>query len=161
MIRKTSIVAIGVLIGGSFYLLLIDTVSLPEVYVLAGVALACGLLFEFSREHGFEEARIAPRMLAGVWRLAVKIPVDIGLLIREAIAQLAHPQASRGAFRAVRFGATERTPEATGRRALTEALGSVSPNTLVLGVDCERGRLIVHQLRRQGSAEDLDVLRLG
>ena len=81
MIRRAPIVTIGLLIGGSFYLLLIDTTSLPELYVLAGVALACGLAFRVSREQGFAEARVALRMLAGVWRLAVKIPLDIALVM--------------------------------------------------------------------------------
>lgn len=161
MIRRASIVLIGALVGGGFYLLLIDTASPPELYVLAGVALACGALFAISFEQGFEEARVAPRMLANAWRLALRIPLDIGLLVREALVQLMHPRPSRGSFRAVRFTATETTPEASARRALTEALGSVAPNTIMLGVDSDRGLLLVHQLHRQGPAADLDVLRLG
>jgi hypothetical protein len=38
MIRRAWIVLVGLLIGGGFYLLLIDTNDLPELYVLAGVA---------------------------------------------------------------------------------------------------------------------------
>lgn len=153
--------ALGLLIGGGFYLLLIDTTSLPELYVLAGVALACGVAFLISREQAFEEARIRPAMLATIWRLAVRIPLDIVLVSREAVAQLVRPRASRGSVRTVRFRAVARTSEDTARRALAEALGSVAPNTVVLGVDSERGLLAVHQLRRQGEAEELDVLRLG
>jgi hypothetical protein len=61
----------------------------------------------------------------------------------------------------VRYSAVEEDPFDTGRRALTEAFGSVAPNTVVVGVDAERGLLLVHQLRPQGEPEDLDVLRLG
>lgn len=152
---------LGLLIGGGFYLLLIDTASLPELYVLAGVALACGLLFLVSREQGFVEARITPALFIGLWRLAVKIPLDIALVCSEAIAQLLRPRASRGSFRAVAFEAIHETPEDAARRGMAEALGSVAPNTIVIGVDPERRLLLVHQLRRQGPAEDLDVLRLG
>jgi hypothetical protein len=161
MIRRIWIVVVGLLIGGGFYLLLIDTSSLPELYVLAGVAVFCGLLFLISREEGFEEAQIRPEWLTRAWRLAGKIPVDIALVCREALAQLVRPRASRGEFRAVRFGAVTATSQDTGRRALTEAIGSVAPNTLVIGVDAERGVLLVHQLSRQGDAKDLDLLRLG
>jgi hypothetical protein len=161
MIRRLWLVTLGLLIGGGFYLLLIDTASLPELYVLAGVALFCGVAFFLSREEGFMEARVAPTMLLGLWRLALKIPLDIVVVCWEALAQLVRPRPARGSFRAVPFDATEQTAPDTGRRALTEALGSMAPNTIVVGVHVERGLLLVHQLRRQGPPEDLDVLRLG
>jgi hypothetical protein len=91
----------------------------------------------------------------------VKIPLDIALVCWQALAQLVRPRSSRGEFRAVRFRAVARTPQDTGRRALTEAVGSVAPNTVVIGVDADRGVLLVHQLSRQGDARDLDLLRLG
>jgi multisubunit Na+/H+ antiporter MnhE subunit len=161
MLRRAWIVVLGILIGGGFYLLLIDTASLPELYVLAGVALACGLLFLVSREQGFIEARVNPMLFIGIWRLVVRIALDIALVSWEAVAQLVRPRTPRGQFRTVRFGAVEETAEDTGRRAVAEAFGSMAPNTIVVGVDPKRHLLLVHQLRRQGPDEDLDVLRLG
>jgi hypothetical protein len=155
------IVALGALIGGGFYLLLIDTTSLPELVVLAGVALVCGLLFLISREEGFEESHISPGWLLGARRLAARVPLDIALVCSEGVAQLRRPRASRGRFRTVRFRAVAATPEDTARRALTEVFGSVAPNTIVIGVDRDRGLLLVHQLRPHGDAVDLDVMRLG
>jgi hypothetical protein len=161
LIRRGWGLIVGVLLGGGFYLLLIDTASLPELYLLAGVALACGVAFELAREQGFVEARIAPGWLLRLWRLALKIPTDIAFVCGEAVGQLVHPKPVRGAFRATPFGHTEATPEAAGRRALADTLGSVAPNTIVIGVDTERGLLLVHQLHRTGPPEDLDVLGLG
>ena len=51
--------------------------------------------------------------------------------------------------------------EDVGRHALTEWFGSVAPNAIVIGVDPDRELLLVHQLRRQGGADEFDVLRLG
>jgi hypothetical protein len=152
---------IAVVLGGAFYLLLIDTTSLPELYVLAGVALACGVGFQLAREQGFVEARIGPGWLLRSWRLIWRIPTDIVIVCWEAVAQLLHPRPSRGVFRATRFAATKETPEDTGRRALAETVGSIAPNTIIVGVDAERGLLLTHQLRRYGPPEDLDVTRLG
>jgi hypothetical protein len=151
----------GAVLGGAFYLLLIDTTSLPELYVLAGVALACGVAFAVGREHEFVEARISLSWLVRVRRLALRIPADVGVVCWEALVQLAAPRPARGVFRAAAFGAVKAEPADTGRRALVESLGSVAPNTIVVGVDAERGLLLVHQLRRQGDPGQLDVLGLG
>lgn len=159
--RRIAIFSIGVVLGGAVYLQLIDTTSLPELLVLAGVALACGVGFQLAREQGFVEARILPWWLVRSWRLAIRIPGDIAIVCWEALAQLARPRAVRGEFRARRWRANDPVPEHTGRRALAETVGSVAPNTIVVGVDPDNGLFIVHQLRRHGGPEDLDVTRLG
>jgi hypothetical protein len=151
----------GGVLGGGFYLLLIDTTSLPELYVLAGVAVACGLAFAVGHESEFVEARIRLSWLLRIGRLAKRIPLDIGLVCWEALVQLVAPRRTRGTFRAAAFGAVNPDPADAGRRALVEALGSVAPNTIIVGVDSERGLLLVHQLRRQGDPDQLDVLGLG
>ncbi len=161
MIRRLAIAAIGLLLGGSFYLLLIDTTSLPELYVLAGVALLAALAFVVSREEGVAEGSITPSMLRRGWRALASIPVHIGLVCWEAVVQLVSPRRHRGSFRAVQFRAGPENPRDIGRRGLTEALGSIAPNTIVIGVDPEHDLLLVHQLRRRGTPADLDVLGLG
>lgn len=160
-LRTAWILTLGLLVGGGFYFLLIDTASLPELYALAGVAAACAVAFALAREQGFTEALVVPWWLVSGWRVIFKIPLDIVLLCREAIMQLVAPRHRRGEFRAGPFGAVEHTPEDAGRRALSEWLGSLSPNTIVIGVDRERGVVLVHQLRRQGDAEQIDPLGLG
>lgn len=161
MIRVFARATVGLVVGGGFYFLLIDTTSLPELYVLAGVALACAAAFELAREQGFVEARVVPWWLVRSWRLIWRIPADIAIVCWEAVVQLVRPRPSRGVFRAVAYGATDQNAADTGRRALTETLGSFAPNTIVVGVDDERRLLLTHQLRRQGRPADLDVTRLG
>lgn len=161
MMRWIWMLGAGAVLGGGFYLLLIDTTSLPELYILGGVALACGVAFAVGHESEFVEARVRLRWLPRVGRLAARIPIDIGLVCWEALAQLARPRATRGMFRAAAFGAIKADSSDTGRRALVESLGSVAPNTIIVGVDSERGLLLVHQLRRQGDPDQLDVLGLG
>jgi len=160
-LKAPLIVLVGLLIGGGFYLLLIDTTSLPELYLLAGVALACALGFELAREQGFVEAQVLPWWLLGSWRLIWRIPLDIIIVCSEALAQAVKPRPERGVFRATAFAATAKTANDAGRRALAETVGSLAPNTIVVGVDAERGLLLTHQLRGHGPPRDLDVTRLG
>jgi hypothetical protein len=160
-LRTAWVFTLGVLIGGGFYFLLIDTASLPELYVLAGVAVGCATAFALAREQGFIESRIVPWWLLSGWRVVVKIPLDIGLLCWQAVVQLAAPKPARGLFRAARFEAVDDSPADTGRRALSEWVGSLSPNTIVVGVDPDRRLVLVHQLRRQGGTDQIDPLGLG
>ncbi len=158
--RRQVVTAIAVAISAGFYLVLIDTVSLPELCAMAGVLLLCGIGFWLSREQGFAEAEVSFRWLTRAWRPVAQVPSHIALVSWEALGQLMSPRRARGQFRAVRFEGAD-TDSDRGRRALTEALGSLAPNTIVVGIDPERNLLLVHQLHRSGDAHTLDVLRLG
>jgi hypothetical protein len=159
--RRLASAALGLLIGGGFYMLLINTSSQPELEAGAAGMLLAAIAFEISREQGFVEAVISPRWLAGAWRVLARVPVHVALVCFEAIRQLFTFAPRRGSFRAVSFGACDDDARDAGRRALAEALGSLAPNTIVVGVDTERKLLLVHQLHRQGGRDELDPLRLG
>jgi hypothetical protein len=158
--RRFALTLAGFVFAGAFYLLLVDTTSLPELYVLVGVALIATIAFEAAREQGFPEARFSLRWLSRAWHAVARVPLDTGLLCREAIAQLAQRRRERGQFRAVPFraGTSDRD---RGRYALTEIVGSLAPNTIVIGIDADSNLLLVHQLRRNGDRHDIDVLELG
>jgi hypothetical protein len=159
--RRLARATSGLLLAGGFYLLLIDTTDLPELYVLAGVALLAALAYEASRESGFVEVSLRLSWLLRSWRVVARVPEHIVLVSREALAQLFERKPVRGVFRAVPYEGGGDRPLDAGRRALTEALGSLAPNTIVIGVDTERNLLLVHQLHRQGGREELDALGLG
>src|SRR5205807_7671564 len=98
----------------------------------------------------------------GFWRVGMRVPGEVAVVSWEAIEQLITPKRTRGAFRAVTFEA-EGADDArdAGRRAIAEAFGSFTPNTIVIGIDQDRNLLLVHQLRKQGGREEVDPLRLG
>ncbi|HET7050845.1 MAG TPA: hypothetical protein VFI54_21445 [Solirubrobacteraceae bacterium] len=158
--RRLAVTLAGFALAGAFYLLLVDTTSLPELYVLVGVALIATIAFETAREQGFPEARFSLRWLSRAWRAVARVPLDSGVLCREALAQLVQRKRRRGQFRAVPFkaGTSERD---RGRYALTEIVGSLAPNTIIIGIDADSDLLLVHQLRRNGDRHELDVLELG
>jgi hypothetical protein len=66
-----------------------------------------------------------------------------------------------GSFRVVRFEDGDDHALHGGRVALAETFGSLAPNTYVVGVDRERGVMLLHQLRPTddpgGDADPLDV----
>jgi hypothetical protein len=95
----------------------------------------------------------------------IRVPGDIAGVSIAALVQLTARRASYGALRAVPFGDREGGGDdpatAAGRRALAEALGSLTPNTIVLGVDVERRLILAHELRPGRGRDSIDVLRLG
>ena len=158
--RRIAITLAGFTLAGAFYLLLVDTTSLPELYVLVAVALLATVAFEASREQGFPEARFSAAWLRRWLARGRAGPARHALLCREAIAQLRQRKRIRGQFRAVPFRAGTSEHD-RGRYALTEIVGSLAPNTIVIGVDADTDLLLVHQLRRNGDRDDIDVLELG
>jgi multisubunit Na+/H+ antiporter MnhE subunit len=158
--RRLTFLLVGFVLAGAFYLLLVDTTSLPELYVLGGVGLLGGVAFEASREEGFPEGRFSALWFRRAWRAFARVPLDMGLVCVEALAQLFTRRRVRGNFRAVPFKGGD-DPEARGRFALTDILGSLAPNTIVIGIDPDKELLLVHQLRPRGGREDIDMLDLG
>jgi hypothetical protein len=151
----------GFVLAGSFYLLLIDTTDLPELYAGVGACALAAAAFEVSREQGFAEVSISPLWLTGAWRLVLRVPADIARVSVMAVRQAVAPRPVRGTLRAVPFGACGDDSSDVGRRALAEALGSLAPNTIVIGVDLERHLILAHQLAPGGGTDAVDVLELG
>ncbi|HEY1568078.1 MAG TPA: hypothetical protein VGF68_13710 [Solirubrobacteraceae bacterium] len=151
----------GVVLAAAFYLVLIDTVDLPELYAGAGAVILAAAAYEAARRQGVAEARVSPRWMARGGRVIASLPRQIAWVSWQALAQLAAPRETRGTLRAVRFRAGGEGSSDVGRRALAEGLGSLAPNSIVVGIDDERDLLLVHQLRRHGGREELDPLELG
>ncbi len=153
--------ALGFLFAGAFYLLLIDITDLPELYAGAGAAILAAAGFEAGREQGFAEMSSTPRLLLRAWRAFARIPPDVLRVCLAIFQQLVHRRAERGTLRAVPFDfGSPDSPRDAGRRALAEALGSLAPNTIVVGIDPDRNLILAHQLYPSGGANAVDVLEL-
>jgi hypothetical protein len=152
----------GFVLAGALYLLLIDTATLPELIVGAVAAALAASGFELAREEG-EVGGLTARLrwLLTLHRAVKSVPTDIATLSLLAFRQLVRPKAVNGTFRAVPFRCGDDEDLETGRRAMAEAFGSFSPNTIIVGVDGERELILGHQLRPRGGREAIDVLRLG
>lgn len=159
--RSLAAASVGFVLAAAFYMLLIDNVGLPELYAAIAAVLLAGAAAGAARHQGVAEAQLSWRWMARAPRVLASVPQQIAWVSWEAIVQLVRPRAQRGRFRAVAFRAGGGDAEAVGRRAVAEALGSVAPNTIVIGVDGDSDLLLVHQLHRSGGREQVDVLELG
>ena len=147
--------------AGALYLLLIDITDLPELIVGIGAALLAAAGFELAREQELADLKTRIRWVARLYRPLLKVPSDVAAVSLVALGQLLRPRTVQGQFRAVPFREREDDRLVAGRRALAESFGSFAPNTIIIGIDGDRGVILGHQLRRSGSDDAIDVLDLG
>jgi multisubunit Na+/H+ antiporter MnhE subunit len=127
------------------YLLLADTVVAPELVagaVAATIATVGAALVHRERR----PLKLRRRWLPGAARAMFGIVGDLVPLARALVARGILRRDGEGTLIELPFTATGDGPEEAAYRALTEALGSLGPNTIVVDVDRRRGVLIAHQL---------------
>jgi multisubunit Na+/H+ antiporter MnhE subunit len=130
----------------ALWLALVDAVVLPELVagaVAAAIAATGAVLVRAQRR-----VLLRPRSawLRGVWRALPRVPLDLGPLAAALWRRGVRRRDERGSLVEVPYAAVGDDPRAAAHRVLTQTLGSLGPNTFVVGVDHERRVLLVHQL---------------
>jgi Na+/H+ ion antiporter subunit len=146
---------------GGVWLVLVDSAKLPELITGAVVAAIAATGAELVRAQRHQRLRVPLRGLRRAWRPVARAPLDLALVSGAILRQLVERRPARGRVRALPFRHGGGAPDAVGRRALAEGLGSFAPNTIVIGVDDQRNLILVHQLVPSGDAAGtLDPLEL-
>jgi multisubunit Na+/H+ antiporter MnhE subunit len=146
--------------GFALWLLLTDTVVGIEL-IAGAVAASLGATgFELVRRQRITQQAVMPQLVLRAWRVFPRIPADVLRLTRAAVQQTLQREPVRGRVIAMPLGYVGESPEAHTYRAVAAGLGSIAPNSIVIGVDHETGTLIVHQLEPTRKPSDLDALEL-
>jgi hypothetical protein len=131
----------------ALYLLLADNPVLPELAtgVVAAAIGATGAVVVRAQRPRLLRPR--PRMLEGAWKPLLGIFGDLLPLTRVLIERGILRRRTESRLEETPFSALSDSGEDAAERALAEALGSLAPNTIVVGLDHERGVLVTHRLR--------------
>jgi multisubunit Na+/H+ antiporter MnhE subunit len=123
------------------YLLIDDSVLLPELVVgaIAAAVGATGATLVHRERRVLLRGDV--RWLRALWRPLAWLVGDLWPLARALVRR-----GGTGAFVEIPFDATSDGPRDTAKRAATEALGSLAPNTIVVRIDTDRGVVVAHQL---------------
>jgi multisubunit Na+/H+ antiporter MnhE subunit len=159
-VRGASVWLATWLAAAAFWMVLIDSVRLSEMLAGAVVAALAATGVALVRRQRVADQAIRPRYVLGVWRVLLGVVPDVGRLTRAAFAQVVQRRPVRGEIVALPFPHTGGDPDTRARRAIAVGLGSVAPNSIIVGVDRDAGRLLVHQLEPTRDPDDLDPLRL-
>jgi multisubunit Na+/H+ antiporter MnhE subunit len=146
--------------SAAFWMVLTDSVRIEEMLAGAVVAALAATGVDVVRRQRVAAQAVRPRYALPVWRVLLGVVPDIGRLTRAAFAQVAQRRVGRGQVIALPFPHTGDDPDTRARLAAAVGLGSIAPNTIIIGVDRESGLLLAHQLEPTREPDDLDPLRL-
>lgn len=130
----------------ALWLALVDTLVTPELVVgaIAAAIAATGAVIVRGQRQLLLRPRLAwVRCAGGPLRRTL---TDLVPLARALWRRGVRRDDERGRMAEVPYAAVAEEPGAATHRAFTQALGSLAPNTLVVGVDAHRRVLLVHQL---------------
>jgi multisubunit Na+/H+ antiporter MnhE subunit len=141
----------GVLLG--VWLLLVMTTEPAELAAGAGAAALAALGMELAREQ--QHPQFAPRLrdLTQFYRIPASVAEDtVALLVKL-------PKRPEGFFRLLPFYFGGDSAADGGRRALAIIYATIPPNTLVIGIERQRNRMLVHYVAEAKVPES--IRRLG
>lgn len=98
------------------------------------------------------------RWLSRVVVLPVTVVKDMMVLLR-ALARLAAGKRIHSLFQVTHFPATAEGPRENAKRVLAVAFTTVSPNSIVVGIDRKTGLLLFHELEKTTLPKTLEELQ--
>ncbi len=134
----------------ALWLLLVDRTATDELLVGAGVALAAAGAATAVRRQRIGVGRPRPSWVgSALVRQSVGLLADLWPLARTLVLRgiLRRPAPGGGdGLSLVPYARVTDDPGDLAHRALTETLGSLAPNTIVVAIDRDRRLLVAHQL---------------
>jgi hypothetical protein len=137
-----------------WWVLLVGTNSGLELIAAAcAAALGTGLALGVRRRllrFGFE-----PRWLAKTLTEPYKVVRELGVVFWALALHLTRVRRVDSAYRAIPFSAGREDAVSAGRRAVATLTDCLSPNTLPVDIDLERGLALRHELDPRHSSNDM------
>lgn len=136
----------------AFWTWIDDSVLTAELLVGALIAAIGATAVEVAQHQAASHIRIRAEWLAPSIRLPLKVLRDTGVVLRAALAAAFFRRFPPSGFASYSVAAGDDSAEGTTRRALILAGTSVAPNGFALGIDTEKGSLLVHHLVMPGQS---------
>lgn len=150
MTRATRYAAQGMLVCVAlavFWLACVFTVRWHELLVGAGAVLLSVVSTLFVVRTLPLEFRPTPGEILQIWRVAGYVVIDLAQITYVLLLDLAGRRAP-SIFRSAPWGPAQNNGRDTAKRALAVAYTTVSPNCVVVGIDCGRHQILMHNLKR-------------
>jgi multisubunit Na+/H+ antiporter MnhE subunit len=130
----------------SFWVMLDDSTQFDELLAGAGAAALAALVAEVATYQAGARLKIRAEWLVPALRLPGQVAGDVITVFGVLWRKLARGEQPHSAFALIPVRYGDDTIEGVTRRVLMIGGRSLAPNTFVLGVDRDRGVMVVHQL---------------
>jgi multisubunit Na+/H+ antiporter MnhE subunit len=126
---------------------LVGQVNGPEALMGGLAALVASTFVAIVSSEGLARFRPYIRWLNEAWRVPAAVLADHFILAQVLAARIVKGRWRHGSFKVVRFSATGSGGRAAARRVLATVLTTITPNTVVVGIDTPNRTMLVHQMR--------------
>src|SRR3954451_13260025 len=137
---------LGWLILGALWLLYQGEWNAIEIYAATAAGALSVVVALLLRKHTLPAVRVERRSLVRAARIPWQVVREFGIVSAFLARALLARRVPEGEFRALSFPAGGSRPADRGRRAFIALATGYSPNSYVLDVDEEEGRVLVHVL---------------
>jgi hypothetical protein len=140
---------------GGWWVLLVGTNAGIEL-VAGACAAALGTAFAlWIRAQRLLPFRFEPRWLFKTAKVPWKVVEELAVVLWALALHMSGARTVHAAYRAFPFPAGRADAVSAGRRAVATLADSVSPNTLPLDMDCDRGLVLRHELDPRRASNEL------
>jgi hypothetical protein len=154
-VRTLRFVVLWWLALAGWWLLLVGTnAGLEELAGACAAVLGTGLALG-ARQQRLLRFRFEPRWLAKSVKEAYRIVQEFGVVFWALALQLARVRPVDSAYRAIPFPAGRADAVSAGRRAIATLVDCLSPNTLPIDIDTERGVALRHELEPRRTSNEM------
>jgi multisubunit Na+/H+ antiporter MnhE subunit len=149
-LRKISggVLALSVAVMALEWILLVAGVKRDEMIVGALCVIAAVLFLQFVYRAERQKLDIRLKDLATSWRLPWYILTDAWVITLVLLKDLLGIKRASSFYRVCGFKTSKTDPLLSARRVLATAFTTVTPNSIVIGIDYEQSRMLFHQLQR-------------
>jgi hypothetical protein len=138
-----------------WWLVLTGTNAGLEEIAAACAALLAALLALAIRRAGLLDFRFEARWLAKLLKVPFKVVQEVGIVFWALALHMAGQRRLSGRYRAFEFPAGGDDPTSAGRRAVASEADAMSPNTMPVDIDCERGVVLRHELDPRHASDEM------
>ncbi len=133
---------------GGGWILLVAGVKPHELIVgAAAVSAAALFLYQVKRSETLDmQFRVAD--VASGWRVPWYLAIDVWIITKVLVLDLLRIKRAGSHYRVWSFKTSKERPVQAARRALATIYTSATPNSIVVGVDYDQQRILIHQMER-------------
>lgn len=149
-LRSAMAPALAIVLMAGSWVVFVGGVQRDEMFVGAGVLLLTAAFLYLVWRVETLKVELRTKDVAQGWRIPWDVAGDVWRLIVILARDVFGSRRAGSFYRVCAFRKSRPEAQFAGRDVLATAFTTMSPNSIVIGIDREQGRMLFHQLQRTG-----------